>query len=88
MLQSENSTIQLAHKEYVYDPYESMIVVPADGWYTIRMDANIVLQQPTQTFNANLTTTNFSAQTIEEKNITLAKDFTGITPIEIQLIKN
>lgn len=88
MLQSENSTIQLAHKEYVYDPYESMIVIPADGWYTIRMDANIVLQQPTQTFNANLTTTNFSAQTIEEKNITLAKDFTGITPIEIQLIRN
>lgn len=84
----QQGTVANRHKQYIYDPNEMMIVVPADGWYQIRMDCDIRLNAPLRTFSAKTNVIDYETDEIAEKDVTYRSDMVTSTPCELQLIRN
>ena len=73
---------------YMYQPNESVIVIPADGFYKIEMDVSSTLQT-----TGNLRVQQYFYSQVPEKQIRKAYmnvpvGFDDTTPIEIALVKN
>ena len=82
-------TKTMAHNSYMFDPNEQLIVIPADGFYRITLDANINLINPSSTFQAYQYCGNpWNGKGYEEKLVTFTSSLKGETPVEIQLVKN
>lgn len=85
-----------ADDTYMWQPNESCIVIPADGYYKIEMDVSMRLNT-TSSLTAKQwlaiysdidVITNNTALKLEEDDLTFAPDFKITTPLEIQLVKN
>ena len=82
-------TVTLDEDSYLYDPNESVVVIPADGWYNIHLDANIRLLDPNGEFTAKQwTNTFYEDDEYKQRDVTIHKDMNELTPIEIQLVRN
>lgn len=94
MMDSTNNsavTVTMGADSYMFDPNEHLIVIPADGWYRIRLTANATLSGQGTTFTAKQWTTTFNqGDAFEERDVAnIPRNFlSGHTPFEIQLIRN
>lgn len=97
MMDSTNNpsgvTVSMYQPSYMYDPWEHLIVIPADGWYKIHMEGSAFLHNVGQTFSATQYTARFGQQSlgsveINTERVPIRKSFSGSTPLEIQLIRN
>lgn len=87
--QNPNTTVSIAQKSYVYDPDEQLIVIPKTGWYKIRLNVGVLLNDYNSTFTAQQWKTTYNADDkFEKRNVTLRKEMKQDTPVEIQLVKN
>lgn len=90
LLDTSVSTVTLNEKTYMYDPGESVIVIPASGWYKVSLKAKVILKDPT----TNILATQYYCShkgpnsEMEEKQMVIPKDILYNTPIEVQLIRN
>ena len=81
--------VNVNEKTYMFDPGEQVVVIPADGWYKVRLWTNVALIGYGTTFQADQwTTTYYADDEFKERQINIKKDLFGQTPIEIQLVKN
>ena len=80
-------TATLHEDSYIYDPGENVIVIPADGWYKIKLTCNAVLNNPGVRFDATQWT-NKNGNELVERTCSINRDFQQQTPLEIQLIRN
>lgn len=84
-LLGNNTSIQ--SPTYMYQPEEGCIVIPADGFYHIKLTATADLQDS----NGDITPLYYITQTdntIAEETRTVPKGYDWHTPIEIQLVRN
>lgn len=82
-------SVSLDNPSYMFDPGEQIIVIPADGWYRIKLDVNAQLSGYNTTFAAEQwTTTYYANDEFKEREVLINRDLLGQTPLEIQLIKN
>ena len=89
MYDNNVSTKTMGHNSYMFDPNEQLIVIPADGFYRITMEATMMLQNPYTTFNAYQYVGNpYDGKPLEETEISLLRNLRYETPVEIQLVKN
>jgi hypothetical protein len=96
MMESGNTgvSVSLNADTYMYDPTEQLIVIPADGWYKIKMDVNASLSGAGTNFTAPLWyNTFYDGDSMERQNKTLQRGFSKwkggyFTPLEIQLVRN
>lgn len=78
---------------YLYQPNEQIIVIPADGFYKIRLIYSARLTTQNQLTAAQYVH-NWNSHTaamtsaVEEKDITFNPDFKVTMPLEIQLVRN
>lgn len=72
---------------YMYQPNEGVIVVPATGFYKIEMTVNSTLNT-TGTIHAKQWIQDMVAREMSEQDVDLTVGFDEITPIEVALIKN
>lgn len=84
-----NYTFGNGDKTYMFNPEEKMIVIPADGFYKISLDALATLS-PSQ---SALTATQYYKESrynhdVEQGNVTIPVDFKTTMPLEIQLVRN
>lgn len=82
-------TLGNGNKSYMLHPNNSIIVIPANGWYKIKMDALATLS-PAQ---SALTATQWClpsqyASDWEEDEVTIPVSFMTTMPFEIQLVRN
>lgn len=73
---------------YMYQPNESVIVIPADGFYKIEMSATTTLNTTSQFVAAQYTHYNQAEEELNEEDITLTPGLSEITPFEIHLVRN
>lgn len=73
---------------YMYQPNESVIVIPADGFYKIEMSATTTLNTTSQFVAAQYTHYNQAEEELNEEDITLTPGLSEITPLEIHLVRN
>ena len=94
MMDSTNNsavTVTMGADSYMFDPNEHLIVIPADGWYRIRLTANATLSGQGTTFTAKQWTTDYyQGHPFEQTDVAnIPRNFlSGHTPFEIQLIRN
>lgn len=72
---------------YMYQPNESIIVIPADGWYRIELSATTTLNT-TGDITAGQYLYNLIDREISFENVTMPSGLNEITPVEIQLVRN
>ena len=83
------ATVTMNSDSYMYDPTESLIVIPADGWYRIKLNVSASLSGAGTTFVAKQWTTTFNdGDEFKERDVTITRGFVEHTPLEIQLIRN
>lgn len=82
-------TTSMEHDSYIYDPDEQIIVIPADGFYRIRLLTTAGLSGAGTSFSANQWTTTFNdGDEFTQRQVNLTKNFLEHTPLEIQLVRN
>lgn len=75
-------------EQYLFDPGENCVVVPADGWYRIRLIVSAELSGYGTTFTAQQYRTSGAASEYTVENTTITRNLSGQTPLEIQLVRN
>ena len=81
------TTFNIRNQTYMLDGDEHLIVIPADGWYLVHMDASGLLT--TNTFRAFQWINTYEPdQEYEQRLITITADLEDTAPIEIQLVRN
>jgi len=93
MMNSTNNsavTVTVNEDSYMYEPNEHLIVIPADGWYKIRLTANATLSGQGTTFTAKQWTTTYNqGDPFKQRDVSnIKRGFKDRTPLEIQLIRN
>ena len=92
MMDSKNNSnvhVTMLHDSYMYDPTESLIVIPADGWYRITLDCSANLSGVGETFtDPQWTTTYYDGDDFTPREVQITKNLNGQTPLEIQLVRN
>lgn len=75
---------------YMYDPNEKLIVIPADGWYRIYLNVESRLNTSNTSITAsqNVITNGGAGDDIEQKDIEMPIGMDEVTPVEIQLVRN
>ena len=82
-------TVTMQNESYMYDPTESLIVIPADGWYKIKLNVSASLSGVGTTFTADQwTTTFYDGEEFKQREIEVKRGLIEHTPLEIQLIRN
>ena len=94
MLDSTNNpsgvNVTMLDETYMYDPDESVIVIPADGWYRIGLLCNISMSG-TPSGTTNYYCFNFDNNTITKREVNIKANqatFKQEFPLEIQLVRN
>lgn len=81
------SNVTVNSPTYMYDPEESCVVIPADGWYKIELSASTTLNTSGSITAAqhlfNPITREFSYE-----DVTMPVGLYEVTPVEIQIIRN
>lgn len=72
---------------YMYQPNEGIIVVPADGWYRISLYANSTINT-TGNLAVGQWVADFIENEMEVERVNVPVGIKEITPIEIQLVRN
>ena len=93
MMDSKNNengvTVNVLGDTYMYDPNEQVIVIPADGWYSIYLSAKASLSGTGTNFIAKQWTTTFKdGDEFKERDVVIKRGLSELTPLEIQLIRN
>lgn len=96
MMDSTNNksgvTVTLNFDTYIFDPNEHIIVIPADGWYKINLQATAKLRDPytartvKQWYNSY-----YNSEELRRENIVISGDNATLKeyfPLEIQLVRN
>ena len=92
--ENDGGTVTMfSQSSYMYNPGEHLIVIPADGFYKIKMEysANLLTTsaltatQWVHDWNDDITAMTLS---VSEKDITFSPDLKVTTPLEIQLVRN
>lgn len=83
-------TVTMLQNTYMYEPGESLIVIPADGFYRINLRVtNATLQGAGGTWIAQQKKASFGTTVeINDALMTLKKDFKRQTPFELHLVRN
>lgn len=85
----EGTVTMQQEKSYMYQPDEHIIVIPADGWYKISLQANATLLTPS---TATLTPYQYIISLLQNEisyiECPIHPDFKMTTPLEIQLVRN
>ena len=77
------------NQQYLYDPGEGLIVIPADGWYKIKLDFIAMIQSANTTFTASGYYNSGDCEAgITTKNMQFTREITEDCPFELQLVKN
>lgn len=89
----EEGTVSADTYQYMYQPYEHLIVIPADGFYKIDLSVsgNLLSNSAfTAMQNVREWSDDIGALWLvpEEKDISITPDFKATTPLEIQLVRN
>lgn len=85
----KDGDIREMNEQYLYDPNESLIVIPADGWYKIELLAELYLDEYESGFTAmNYYNSGDCEDEIRKRSLFYLKDFSEDTPLEIHLVKN
>lgn len=79
--------VRVNGKTYMYEPKESIIVIPADGFYKVDMSVDTTLNTRTG-FTATQYSRDEAGNDFREESMTINPHLTGTTPIEIQLVRN
>lgn len=82
------SAVTVAAASYMYQPDEHIIVIPADGFYKIEMNATSTLNTNTNLTAAQYTRYNQAEEELSEEDLELTPGLTEITPLEIALVRN
>lgn len=83
-------TVTSLNSQYLYDPTESVIVVPADGWYKIE----ILLDGAISGYNTTFTSSGYynsgdcEAGITTKNNMQFTRELGEDCPFELQLVKN
>lgn len=85
----EGGSYTLSNKTYMFRPDSSTIVIPADGWYKIYLDAMATLNPYQSAFTAS----QYCRQSLynyewEEEDVEIPTEFKTTMPFEIQLVRN
>lgn len=93
MLNSEEgaeSITMLSGDTYMYQPNENCIVIPADGFYEITMDASTTLEQTSDLIYGKQYVHSYGINPNFDDwvNLSFKPNFRITSPIEIQLVKN
>lgn len=92
MMDSTNNsavTVNVLSDTYMYDPNEQLIVIPSDGWYRIYLSAKASLSGVGTTFKADQwTNTFYEDDEFKEREVTITRGLSELTPLEIQLVRN
>lgn len=93
MLDSTNNpngvSLTMLQDSYIYEPTESVIVIPCSGWYRINLEVSATLSGAGTNFTASQwKNTFYEGDEFKKRDITLTRVFTEHTPLEIHLIKN
>ena len=84
-----NTTLTVSEKTYMYHPGNSLIVIPADGWYRISLDAMATLNPYQSGFTAaQHCRESLNNYNIEERDVDIPVDFKTSMPFELQLVRN
>ena len=86
-------TVSASTYQYMYQPYEHLIVIPSDGFYKIDLDVSgtvtttgsLTAMQWVREWNDNTGTINSDP---EQKSISFSADVRTTVPFEIQLVRN
>lgn len=71
---------------YMYQPNEHIIVIPKSGFYKIEL--SVTCSSNTSSITAALHTTNQYGDEWQYNNMAISKSLSGLTPIEIALVRN
>ena len=82
----EEGNVSATTYQYMYQPYEHLIVIPADGFYKINLNVSAQLDT-SSSFTAEQYVRDSSSDIVTSA-ITLTPSFNEITPLEIQLVRN
>lgn len=95
MMDSKNNpsgvTINLNSDTYMYDPNESVIVIPADGWYRINLSCQASLSGTPSGTVLQWTNTFYDGDEMTQREVDIYGNnatFLKYFPLEIQLIRN
>lgn len=85
-----NASFTISNKSYMFDPTEHLIVIPADGWYKIYLEANATMTT-TSAFNADQWYAschgNFD-EAVKKEQISITPNIKESCFVELQLVKN
>lgn len=77
------------YKTYMFNPEENLIVIPADGWYKINLDAQATLSPDQSGFTAaQYNRTSLWSYEFEQEDTDIPVEFKTSMPFEIQLVRN
>ena len=72
---------------YMYQPNEGIIIIPADGWYKIELSANTMVTS-TGNIRAGQWLVDFVEKELYFEDVEMPVGINEVTPIEIQLVRN
>jgi len=90
LLDTEDSTVTMSHNSYTFEKNEHIIVIPADGWYKVKLKANCKMASPNSYLDAcELYVDYWQGDGMQTKTFTnIEKDNAIFAPLEIQLVRN
>lgn len=89
MSSAEGGNYTMTFDTYMFHPEETTIVIPADGWYKVNLDALATLSPSQSALTASqYYRTSVATNEIEEGDVTIPVSFTTTMPLEIQLVRN
>lgn len=81
--------VQLQEDTYMFDPGESVVVIPATGFYRIRLKTSGTLKDYDTTWYAKQWKAIFNYEgELSENIISVRRDLKGQTPFELHLVRN
>lgn len=85
-----SSGVTLNNTSYMYDPDETIIVAPADGFYKVELSATTTLSPFTGDMVYQFWGTDGCLQNLEERTITASSPsfFNDLCPVEVSLVRN
>lgn len=85
----DEGTVSVSNPSYLYQPYEHIIVIPADGFYKITLSGNSKINSSQTSFQANqLYQPYLSMGDVQMGEVEIPVNARKYMPFEIQLVRN
>ena len=85
----DEGTVSVSNPSYLYQPYEHIIVIPADGFYKITLSGNSKINSSQTSFQANQLVQHYlSMGEVELDTVQIPVNARKYMPFEIQLVRN